>query len=80
MEHDVSFPDLAQELSPALLRYLERYAGDRAVAEDLLQDTLLRIARGLSGFGGRASVKTWAFPLPRESPPITFASPRTERA
>lgn len=63
MEHDVSFPELVQELSPALLRYLERYAGDRAVAEDLLQETLLRIARGLSGFGGRASVKTWAFSI-----------------
>lgn len=63
MEHDVSFSELAQELSPPLLRYLERYAGDPAVAEDLLQETLIRIARGLPGFGGRASVKTWAFSI-----------------
>ena len=63
MEHDISFPELAQELSPPLLRYLERYAGDRAVADDLLQETLLRIAWGLPGFGGRASVKTWAFSI-----------------
>ena len=63
MEHEVPFAELAQELSPPLLRYLQRYAGDPAVAQDLLQETLLRIARGLPGFGGRASVKTWAFSI-----------------
>jgi RNA polymerase sigma-70 factor, ECF subfamily len=63
MEQDRSFPALVHELSPPLLRYLRRYAGDQAVAEDLLQETLLRIARGLPGFGGRASVKTWAFSI-----------------
>lgn len=63
MEQDRSFPALAQELSPPLLHYLQRYAGDPAVAEDLLQETLFRIARGLPGFGGRASVKTWAFSI-----------------
>ena len=37
MEHStqqVSFEELAQELSPALLRYLLRLAGDQAVADD----------------------------------------------
>jgi RNA polymerase sigma-70 factor (ECF subfamily) len=63
MVHDVSFSGLAQELSPPLLRYLERYTGDRTVAEDLLQETLIRVARGLPGFGGRASVRTWAFSI-----------------
>ena len=41
-------PPLARvvaELSEPLLRYLERYVGDRAVAEDLLQETLIRIDR-----------------------------------
>ncbi len=63
MEQDTPFAELAQELSPPLLRYLQRYVGDPAVAEDLLQETLLRIARGLPDFGGRASVKTWAFSI-----------------
>jgi RNA polymerase sigma-70 factor (ECF subfamily) len=53
-----SFQDLAQNLSQPLLRYLRRYTGDQAVADDLLQETLIRIARGLPAFAGRASVKT----------------------
>ena len=58
-----SFERIAAELSPALLRYLQRYAGAHAVADDLLQETLIRMARGLPGFAGRASLKTWAFAI-----------------
>lgn len=59
----VSFEKLAQDLSPPLLRYLQRMVGDPAVADDLLQETLIRIARGLGSFTGRATVKTWAFSI-----------------
>lgn len=59
----LSFPDVAQELSPVLLGYLQRYVGDRAAADDLLQETLIRIARGLPDFAGRSSLKTWAFSI-----------------
>jgi RNA polymerase sigma-70 factor (ECF subfamily) len=52
-----------KELSGPLRRYLARYAGDRALADDLLQETLIRITRSLPGFAGRASVKTWAFSI-----------------
>ncbi len=58
-----SFDALARELSPLLLRYLRRCVGDQTVAEDLLQETLIRIAKGLPEFAGRASVKTWAFSI-----------------
>ncbi len=58
-----SIQQITEELSSPLLRYLERYVGERAVAEDLLQETLIRIARGLPGFEGRASLKTWAFSI-----------------
>lgn len=59
-------PSLARvvsELSEPLLRYLERYVGDHVIAQDLLQETLIRIDRGLPGFEGRASLKTWAFAI-----------------
>jgi RNA polymerase sigma-70 factor (ECF subfamily) len=59
----LSFEELAQQISQPLLRYLQRYVGDRAAADDLLQETLLRIARGLTDFAGRASMKTWAFSI-----------------
>lgn len=58
-----SFDVLARELSPPLLRYLRRCVGDQTVAEDLLQETLIRIAKGLPGFAGRASAKTWALSI-----------------
>ncbi len=49
------------ELAGPLRRYLTRYVGEATLAEDLLQETLIRIARGLPGFAGRSSLQTWAF-------------------
>lgn len=57
------FEDVAEELSGPLRRYLERLVGNRATADDLLQDTLLKIACALPAFEGRSSVKTWAFAI-----------------
>ena len=59
----IVFEDVAEELSEPLRRYLERLVGNRATADDLLQDTLLKIARALPEFEGRSSVKTWAFTI-----------------
>lgn len=58
-----AFEDVAEELSGPLRRYLERLVGDPSTADDLLQDTLLKIARALPSFEGRSSVKTWAFTI-----------------
>ena len=57
------FEDVAAELSGPLRRYLERLVGNRSTADDLLQETLLKIARALPDFEGRSSVKTWAFTI-----------------
>lgn len=51
------------EVAQPLLRYLQRFVGDRALAEDLQQESLVRVARGLPAFDGRSSVKTWAFSI-----------------
>jgi RNA polymerase sigma-70 factor, ECF subfamily len=58
-----AFQDIARDLAQPLLRYLERYVGDRAVAEELRQETLMRINKGLASFGGRSSIKTWFFSI-----------------
>jgi RNA polymerase sigma-70 factor (ECF subfamily) len=55
--------DLALELSEPLRRHFQRMVGNRETAEDLLQETLLRMARALPAFEGRASAKTWAFAI-----------------
>ena len=59
----IVFEDVVEELSEPLRRYLERLVGNRATADDLLQETLLKIARALPRFEGRSSVKTWAFTI-----------------
>lgn len=51
------------EVAQPVLRYLERYVGNRTIAEDLQQETLVRIAKGLPAFAGRSSLKTWAFSI-----------------
>lgn len=55
--------DVVRDLSEPLRRYLRRLAGDPAVADDLLQETLARVARGLPDFEGRSSLRTWAFSI-----------------
>jgi RNA polymerase sigma-70 factor (ECF subfamily) len=62
-ETQASLEAVLAEVAQPVLRYLERYVGDRAVAEDLRQETLLRIARGYEAFAGRASAKTWALAI-----------------
>jgi RNA polymerase sigma-70 factor (ECF subfamily) len=54
---------VSAEVSGPLRQYLRRYAGEPSVAEDLLQESLIRITRGLPGFAGQASLKTWAFSI-----------------
>lgn len=51
------------EVAAPVLRYLQRYVGERSLAEDLQQETLLRFSRGLPGFDGRSSLRTWAFAI-----------------
>lgn len=57
------FDEMARALQRPILRYLERYVGDRAQAEDLWQETLIRLHRGRATFAGRSSLQTWAFSI-----------------
>lgn len=58
-----SFEDVAEDFSEQLRQYFERTVGNRETADDLLQETLIRIARGLPGFEGRSSIKTWVYTI-----------------
>lgn len=50
-----------EEISSTLLSYLYRLTTNRQDAEDLLQDTYLRIREKINTFRGESSFKTWAF-------------------
>lgn len=72
-----SFDDVASELSPQLLRFLQRMVGEPELAEDLLQETLLRIARGLPDFRGESSLRTWGFAIANRVAADHFRKPGT---
>lgn len=61
--NDPQIATVLAEMAQPVLHYLERYVGDPAVARDLQQETLIRIARGYAAFAGRSAVKTWAFAI-----------------
>ncbi len=61
VSRDVSFEDVIEDLGPAIRSYLERMVGDPVLADDLFQETSIKIAGGLPGFEGRSTMKTWAF-------------------
>ena len=45
----------------AMVRLAMAYVPSRAVAEEVAQDAWLAMVRGLSGFKGQSSLKTWLF-------------------
>jgi RNA polymerase sigma factor (sigma-70 family) len=48
-----------------LFAFLQRYAGDPMVAEEILQDTLLAVWRSAPRYAGRSGVRTWLFGIAR---------------
>jgi RNA polymerase sigma-70 factor (ECF subfamily) len=44
-----------------MVRVAETYVPGRAVAEEVVQETWIAVIRGLDGFEGRSSLKTWMF-------------------
>lgn len=74
-----AFQAIALELERPLRQYLERYVGNPSVADDLLQETLIRISKGLSSFAGRSSVKTWAFSIASRVAADYFRDPARRR-
>lgn len=74
-----NFDLLLAEISPSILRYLERYVGNHALAEDLLQETLIRISKGFETFDGRSSLKTWAFTIANHVAADYFRKPERRK-
>lgn len=56
-----AFDELVDTLGPAMLRLANLYVASEAVAEDVVQETWLRVLRSLRSFEGRSSLRTWIF-------------------
>jgi RNA polymerase sigma-70 factor (ECF subfamily) len=60
---DDAFRRIVEEHRSGLHAHCYRMLGSLQDAEDALQDTLLRAWRGLSGFSGRSSLRTWLYTI-----------------
>jgi RNA polymerase sigma-70 factor (ECF subfamily) len=56
-----AFAELFRTYHGRLLRLAESFVGSRAVAEEVVQDTWVGVIRGLPGFEGRSTLRTWIF-------------------
>jgi RNA polymerase sigma-70 factor (ECF subfamily) len=55
------FAELVGELAPYVLRVLPRLGVAPSDVEDVSQEVLLAVHRGLPGFEGRSSTRTWVY-------------------
>jgi RNA polymerase sigma-70 factor (ECF subfamily) len=56
-----AFAELVDRHSAAMLRVAMAYVPSRAAAEEVVQETWIAVLRGIRGFEGRSSLKTWIF-------------------
>jgi RNA polymerase sigma-70 factor, ECF subfamily len=56
-----AFAELVDRHSRAMVRVAMAYVPSRAAAEEVVQETWIAVMRGIDGFEGRSSVKTWIF-------------------
>jgi RNA polymerase sigma-70 factor (ECF subfamily) len=56
-----AFDALLREVTPALLRYVTRVAGDAAMAEDVVQETLVAIVRKIAWLSDPSLFRPWAY-------------------
>jgi RNA polymerase sigma-70 factor (ECF subfamily) len=56
-----AFADLVSQYHPAMVRLALLHVRSRAVAEEVAQEAWLGLLRGLEGFEGRSSLRTWIF-------------------
>lgn len=56
-----AFASLVETYSSALVRVAMTYVRNRAVAEEVVQETWLGVIRGIERFEGRSSLRTWIF-------------------
>ncbi|HEY1827121.1 MAG TPA: sigma-70 family RNA polymerase sigma factor [Acidimicrobiales bacterium] len=58
-----AFVSLVARYNPSLLRVARAYVPNHALAEEVVQETWIGVLRGIEGFEGRSSIKTWIFKI-----------------
>jgi RNA polymerase sigma-70 factor (ECF subfamily) len=60
-----AYRELVERLEKPLVNFLLRFVGDRTTAEDLFQETFVRVVRTLRDFEPKASLSTWIYTIAR---------------
>lgn len=56
---EAAFTSLVERLHPSMMRMARLHLRDAAAAEDVVQEAWLGVLRGIGGFEGRSSLRTW---------------------
>jgi RNA polymerase sigma-70 factor (ECF subfamily) len=56
-----AFATLVDQHTPALLRVARGYVPSREIAEEVVQEAWIALLKGIDGFEGRSSLRTWLF-------------------
>lgn len=62
-----AFAALVDAYSPALLHFAMTFVRSNHVAEEVVQETWLGVIRGIGGFEGRSSLRSWIFTILRNT-------------
>jgi RNA polymerase sigma-70 factor (ECF subfamily) len=60
---EAAFEQLVSQHDAALHRVARTFVPTQALADDVVQETWLAVIRGLDGFEGRSSLRTWIFTI-----------------
>jgi len=58
---EAAFVALVDRYHASMVRVATRFVPSSAVAEEIVQETWIGVLHGITGFGGRSSLKTWLF-------------------
>ena len=58
---EAAFATLVDRHSPSMLRVARGYVHSHESAEEVVQDTWMALVKGIAGFEGRSSLRTWLF-------------------
>ena len=76
---DAAFGTLFRRWSSPLLRYLERMVGDASAAEELVQETFLRVHRARERYSPDARFSTWLYTIANHLALNELRRPRRQR-
>lgn len=62
-----AFEEIVRRYQGPVWRFLCRHLGDPDLAQDVAQETFVRVHRGLPGFDGRSKLTTWMFQIARNA-------------